>query len=114
MGDASKECLHAALTAKPGSSAVLVTGGAKESMLAHPGVSKVVLATRVGFIKAAPIPSTPKTHPESSGWHKVALATGACLVPMWGFGENNVYENMAIKSAPTQHHLPYTETEPEV
>jgi len=53
MGDASKECLNAALTARPGSSAVLVTGGAKESMLAHPGVSKVVLATRVGFIKVA-------------------------------------------------------------
>ena len=77
MGDASKGCLMRALTVRPGSSAVLVTGGAKESMHAHPYTSKVVLKSRAGFVK-------------------IALRPGASLVPMWGFGENNVYENLAV------------------
>jgi 2-acylglycerol O-acyltransferase 2 len=55
----------------------LVIGGAKESMLAQPYSSKVVLNSRYGFVK-------------------VAIKAGANLVPMWGFGENNLYENMAI------------------
>merc|ERR1712196_370913 len=79
VGDASKKGLIKALSEAPGSSAVMVTGGAKESMFAHPGVSKVVLKERAGFVK-------------------VAIRTGASLVPMWGFGENNLYENLAIKS----------------
>ena len=77
MGDASKACLTRALTMRPGSCAALVTGGAKESLLAAPYSSKVVLKDRAGFVK-------------------LAIRTGAPLVPMWGFGENNVYENMAI------------------
>ena len=77
MGDASKECITNALTRGPGSCAALVTGGAKESMHAQPYSSKVVLRDRAGFVK-------------------LALRTGALLVPMWGFGENNLYENLAI------------------
>ena len=78
MGDASKECLMRALSSKrPGGCAVLVTGGARESMLAHPYTSKVVLKDRAGFVK-------------------VAIRAGASLVPVWGFGENNLYENIAI------------------
>jgi len=77
MGDASAECLTRALTMGPGHSAVLVTGGAQESMHAHPYNSIVVLKSRAGFVK-------------------IALKTGASLVPMWGFGENNLYENLAI------------------
>lgn len=76
VGDASKDCLTKCLTHTPGTSAVLVTGGALESMYSHPHKSKVVLKTRAGFIK-------------------VALRTGASLVPVWGFGENNMYENLA-------------------
>ena len=68
-----------ALTCAPGSSAVLVTGGAKESMFSHPFTLKVVLKDRAGFVK-------------------IALGTGAALVPMWGFGENNLYENLAVNS----------------
>ena len=77
MGDASKQSIMNALTRAPGSCAALVTGGAKESMLAQPYSSKVVLNSRYGFVK-------------------VAIKAGANLVPMWGFGENNLYENMAI------------------
>jgi len=81
LGDASKKCLTNIFTADPGDSAVLVTGGAKESMYAHPGDSTVVLKTRMGFAK-------------------LALTHGVSLVPVWGFGENNVYENLA-KHSPT-------------
>jgi len=83
MGDASKECLHLALTRYPGSSAVLVTGGAKESLVTHPYSSKVVLKDRKGFVK-------------------VAIRAGAALVPMWGFGENNLYENLVVGSPRVQ------------
>lgn len=78
-GDASKACLLNALRGSPGSSAMLVTGGAKESMYAHPGDSRVVMKDRMGFVK-------------------VAMTAGASLVPVWGFGENNLYENLAVKS----------------
>jgi len=78
-GDASRETLTRALTQHPGSSAVLVTGGAAESMWAHPHTSKVVLKDRAGFVK-------------------IACRTGARLVPVWGFGENNLYENLAYTS----------------
>ena len=78
-GNASKGALKRALTEFPGSSAVLVTGGAKESMMAHPYTAKVVLKERAGFVK-------------------MALRTGASLVPSWGFGENNIYENLATGS----------------
>eukprot|EP00811_Abedinium_folium_P032337 NODE_5390_length_1775_cov_49.375607.p1 GENE.NODE_5390_length_1775_cov_49.375607~~NODE_5390_length_1775_cov_49.375607.p1 ORF type:complete len:470 (+),score=80.38 NODE_5390_length_1775_cov_49.375607:85-1494(+) len=79
MGDASKPCLLRALTKSSGSCALLVTGGANESMLAHPGNSKVVLKNRAGFVK-------------------IALMSGASLVPVWGFGENNLYSNLTVGS----------------
>ena len=76
MGDASKETITNALTKCPGSCAALVTGGARESMIAQPYSAKVVLKDRAGFVK-------------------LAIRTGASLVPMWGFGENNLYMNLA-------------------
>lgn len=80
VGNASKASLTKALNKKtPGTSALLVTGGAKEAMYAHPHFSKLVLKTRKGFVK-------------------MALRTGASLVPMYGFGENNLYENLAVES----------------
>jgi len=80
FGNASKASLQNALDKKiPGSSALLVTGGAKEAMYAHPHFSKLVLKQRKGFVK-------------------IALRTGASLVPVYGFGENNLYENLAVES----------------
>mmetsp|Transcript_17286 Transcript_17286/g.27011 ORF Transcript_17286/g.27011 Transcript_17286/m.27011 type:complete len:448 (-) Transcript_17286:177-1520(-) len=78
-GDASRQCLLRTLTYGDGYSALLVTGGAKESMMAHPYTSDVVLKTRVGFVK-------------------IAIISGAKLVPVWSFGENNIFENMAHDS----------------
>jgi len=57
---------------RSGTSVVLVPGGAKESLHAQPGRADLVLACRKGFVK-------------------LALAHGAPLVPVWCFGENELY-----------------------
>jgi Diacylglycerol acyltransferase len=53
-------------------SVVLIPGGAVEALHAHPGVFRLYLKNRKGFIK-------------------LALETGAALVPCIGFGENGVF-----------------------
>ncbi len=55
---------------------MLVIGGAKESLEAHPGLMKLYLANRKGFVK-------------------VALENGATLVPVFGFGENELFDQVA-------------------
>jgi len=72
--DASKESIIAALSG-PGKGVALVLGGAKESLDAHPGFHTLTLKNRKGFVK-------------------LALQTGACLVPCYAFGENNVFDQM--------------------
>lgn len=72
--DASKESIIAALSG-PGKAVALVLGGAKESLDAHPGYHTLTLKNRKGFVK-------------------IALQTGACLVPCYAFGENNVFVQM--------------------
>lgn len=56
----------------PGSSIVIVVGGAQEALDTHQGTSDLTLNKRKGFVR-------------------VALQTGASLVPVFGFGENNTY-----------------------
>lgn len=75
-GDASAECIKKTLASGPGQCVVLVVGGAEESMLASPKTNKLTLLKRKGFIK-------------------VALQAGSPLVPCFGFGENDVYGNLA-------------------
>lgn len=72
--DASKESIFAALSG-PGKAVALVLGGAKESLDAHPGYHTLTLKNRKGFVK-------------------IALQTGACLVPCYAFGENNIFDQM--------------------
>jgi len=72
--DASKESIIAALS-DAGKAVALVLGGAKESLDAHPGYHTLTLKNRKGFVK-------------------LALQTGACLVPCYAFGENNVFVQM--------------------
>ncbi|GAB1303001.1 Diacylglycerol O-acyltransferase 2-like protein 6 [Apodemus speciosus] len=55
-----------------GNAVVIVPGGASESLLCRPGVSTVLLNKRKGFVK-------------------LALKTGAYLVPSYSFGENEAY-----------------------
>lgn len=51
----------------------MLIGGAAESLEAHPGRYTLVLKKRKGFIR-------------------IALETGASLVPVFCFGENDLYE----------------------
>ncbi|XP_052027904.1 diacylglycerol O-acyltransferase 2-like protein 6 [Apodemus sylvaticus] len=55
-----------------GNAVIIVPGGASESLLCRPGVSTVLLKKRQGFVK-------------------LALKTGAYLVPSYSFGENEAY-----------------------
>ncbi|GMR59931.1 hypothetical protein PMAYCL1PPCAC_30126, partial [Pristionchus mayeri] len=69
----SKESLKYVLGGpKTGEAAVLVVGGAEEALDAHPGKHVLTLKNRKGFIR-------------------LALQTGAHLVPCFAFGENDLY-----------------------
>ncbi|KAL0487084.1 2-acylglycerol O-acyltransferase [Acrasis kona] len=50
----------------------VMVGGAEESLYARPGPESIILSKRKGFVK-------------------IALQTGASLVPIYGFGENELY-----------------------
>ncbi|BEJ15231.1 hypothetical protein CspHIS471_0409980 [Cutaneotrichosporon sp. HIS471] len=58
---------------KMGRSICIVIGGASESLYAYPGTNDLTLKKRLGFIK-------------------IAIREGASLVPVYGFGENDIYE----------------------
>eukprot|EP01061_Rhynchopus_euleeides_P013427 TRINITY_DN23447_c1_g2_i1.p2 TRINITY_DN23447_c1_g2~~TRINITY_DN23447_c1_g2_i1.p2 ORF type:complete len:516 (+),score=228.06 TRINITY_DN23447_c1_g2_i1:60-1607(+) len=75
-GNASRKCITQALTWRKGASTVLVVGGAKEALHAAPHTNKIALKDRMGFVK-------------------IALRTGASLVPMYSYGENSLYENLS-------------------
>ena len=69
----SKTSIVNHLATGPGAAVCIVTGGAAESLQAKPGTYQLTLKHRKGFAK-------------------VALQTGACLVPVFGFGENDVFD----------------------
>ena len=75
-GDASASCIKNTLRSGPGQSICLVVGGAEESLLSSPLSNDLTLGKRKGFVK-------------------IALETGSPLVPTYGFGETNVYHNLA-------------------
>nr|BBA16946.1 diacylgycerol acyltransferase isoform 2 [Rhodosporidiobolus fluvialis] len=60
----------------PGSSITIVVGGAAESLSAHPGTADLTLKRRKGFIK-------------------LAIRQGADLVPVFSFGENDIFEQLS-------------------
>ncbi|XGW20778.1 hypothetical protein V3C99_004062 [Haemonchus contortus] len=71
--DCSKESISNALSAQKGGRAVvLAIGGAEEALYARPGEHVLKLLTRKGFVKQA-------------------LQHGASLVPVYSFGENDLY-----------------------
>lgn len=74
---ASKESIEYLLTKKgTGNALILVVGGAAEALDAHPGrITTLVLKRRKGFIR-------------------LALKHGASLVPVFAFGENNVFSQV--------------------
>ncbi|XP_040006748.1 2-acylglycerol O-acyltransferase 3b [Xiphias gladius] len=58
-----------------GNAVVIVIGGAAESLASSPGVNTVVVEQRKGFVK-------------------VALEFGADLVPVYSFGENEIFKQV--------------------
>ncbi|KAM3716686.1 2-acylglycerol O-acyltransferase [Dirofilaria immitis] len=75
--DCSKESLHYVLNSESfiNNVAVLIVGGAEEALDAHPGYHILTLGNRKGFIK-------------------IAIETGAQLVPTYCFGENELFRQM--------------------
>ncbi|KAI8819413.1 diacylglycerol acyltransferase [Fimicolochytrium jonesii] len=59
----------------PGHSCMIVVGGATESLHAFPGIADLIVRKRLGFIK-------------------VALRNGADLVPVYSFGENDLWDQV--------------------
>ncbi|KAI9831296.1 MAG: diacylglycerol O-acyltransferase 1 [Phylliscum demangeonii] len=62
-----------------GRAITIVVGGARESLDASPGTLRLVLARRKGFVK-------------------LAIRTGADLVPVLAFGENDLYDQYVADS----------------
>ncbi|CAP39052.2 Protein CBG22470 [Caenorhabditis briggsae] len=71
--DCSRESIEYVLdkSGDKGRAVVLVIGGAEEALDAHPGYHVLTLASRKGFVREA-------------------LLTGAHLVPVYSFGENDI------------------------
>lgn len=67
-----------------GRAVTIVIGGARESLEAEPGTLRLILKSRKGFVK-------------------MALRTGADLVPAIGFGENDLYDQLSPRSHPMVH-----------
>ncbi|KAI8683834.1 Diacylglycerol O-acyltransferase [Fusarium keratoplasticum] len=69
-----------------GRAVTIVVGGARESLEAQPGTLRLILKGRKGFVK-------------------MALRTGADLVPVIGFGENDLYDQLSPKTHPIVHQM---------
>ncbi|KAJ3787258.1 diacylglycerol acyltransferase-domain-containing protein [Lentinula aff. detonsa] len=82
----SKKSCSNILKSGPGSAITIVVGGAAESLSAHPGTADLTLRKRLGFIK-------------------IAIQHGADLVPVFSFGENDIYEQMPNQQGTTIHTL---------
>ncbi|ESN92322.1 hypothetical protein HELRODRAFT_181518 [Helobdella robusta] len=81
---ASKECIHHLLTnCGTNNALVLVVGGAREALEANPGNFNLVLSRRKGFVK-------------------LALQHGTPLVPVYSFGECDIYSQTV---PPPESHL---------
>ncbi|TSL34516.1 Diacylglycerol O-acyltransferase 2 [Bagarius yarrelli] len=74
----SKECLEYVLSrGDVGNAVVIIIGGAEESLASSPGVNTVVMKQRKGFVR-------------------LALENGADLVPVYSFGENELFPQVML------------------
>lgn len=71
----SKRSCERILRKGSGRAITIVVGGASESLSAHPGTADLTLRRRLGFIK-------------------IAIRAGADLVPVFSFGENDIYSQL--------------------
>jgi 2-acylglycerol O-acyltransferase 2 len=69
-----------------GRAVTVVVGGARESLEAQPGLMRLILKERKGFIK-------------------LAVRCGADLVPVLAFGENNLYDQLQPQEHPYMHRI---------
>ncbi|KAL9028842.1 MAG: hypothetical protein Q9196_002846 [Gyalolechia fulgens] len=69
-----------------GRAITIVVGGARESLDARPHSLRLVLKRRKGFVK-------------------LAIRTGADLVPVLAFGENDLYDQVTSESHPVVHRM---------
>ncbi|XP_066578413.1 2-acylglycerol O-acyltransferase 3b isoform X2 [Amia ocellicauda] len=79
MCPVSKKSLQYLLSQPGGGNAVvIVVGGAAESLTCRPGLHSLVIRDRKGFVR-------------------LALQYGAALVPVYSFGENDVFEQVLLE-----------------
>lgn len=76
INSVTKRSVVTNLTRCPGACVAIVVGGAAEALDARPGWATLTLARRKGFVK-------------------MALKTGASLVPVFAFGENDIFDQVA-------------------
>lgn len=76
IGSVSKQSCERILAKGPGHAITIVIGGAQESLLSRPHHNELVLKKRLGVFK-------------------IAMKHGADLVPTYGFGENDIYQQIA-------------------
>ncbi|KAF9497753.1 DAGAT-domain-containing protein [Pleurotus eryngii] len=82
----SKQSCSNILKSGPGSAITIIVGGAAESLSARPGTADLTLRRRLGFIK-------------------IAIQRGADLVPVFSFGENDIYQQMPNEPGTTIYAL---------
>ncbi|KAG2057478.1 DAGAT-domain-containing protein [Suillus hirtellus] len=82
ISSVSRESCSNILSSGPGQAITIVVGGAAESLSARPGTADLTLKRRLGFIK-------------------VAIQHGADLVPVFSFGENDIYNQMPNEKGTT-------------
>ncbi|KAJ1989007.1 diacylglycerol O-acyltransferase 1 [Dimargaris cristalligena] len=75
VNSVSRHSIEHIVNSGPGNSCVIVVGGASESLYAKPKQADLVLKKRLGFIK-------------------LAIKNGASLVPIFTFGENDLYDQI--------------------
>ncbi|KAJ9050679.1 diacylglycerol O-acyltransferase 1 [Entomophthora muscae] len=74
----SKTSIKNILSKGPGKACLIVVGGAQEALLTKPELSDLVIKDRRGFVR-------------------MAMTTGADLVPVFGFGENQIFDQAVPK-----------------
>ncbi|KAI3616278.1 diacylglycerol o-acyltransferase [Moniliophthora roreri] len=96
----SKRSCSNILKAGPGSAITIVVGGAAESLSARPGTADLTLRKRLGFIKVAIQHGYYAEKP-----HQMNVFPRADLVPVFSFGENDIYEQMPNEKGTTVYAL---------
>jgi 2-acylglycerol O-acyltransferase 2 len=85
----SKRSCERILRKGKGHAITIVVGGASESLSAHPGTADLTLRRRLGFIK-------------------IAVRNGASLVPVFSFGENDIYSQLVNEEGTKIHRFQKT------